>query len=53
MIRANPGCDGIVRDVNLRYKVMRGGKVYDGCKDKIMSRSVHRLVVILPVEEQM
>ena len=53
VIRAEPGRDGTVRDVDLRYKIIRQGKGYDGDVDKIMSRSVHRLVVLLPIEEQM
>lgn len=53
VIRATQGCDGNVRDVDLRYKIIKDGKGYDGSKDRFMSRSVHRLVVLLPVEEQM
>ena len=53
VIRAQPGRDGTVRDVDLRYKMIREGKGYNGDADKIMSRSVHTLVVLLPIEEQM
>ena len=52
VIRADPGRDGVVRDVDLRYKIVKHGKGYDGDMDKIIGRSVHRLVVLLPVEEQ-
>lgn len=53
VIRADPGRDGTVRDVDLRYKIIKQGKGYEGDVDKIMSRSVHRLVVLLPMGEQM
>lgn len=46
------GRDNIVRTVKLRYKALRAGNNYSGMKDKFMSRSVHRLVVLLPTEEQ-
>lgn len=49
---AKAGKDGKVRDVELRYKVLESGCRYNGCTDSIIRRSVHRLVVILPVEEQ-
>lgn len=52
VFKAKQGRDGNVRDVDLRYKIIKDGKEYDGCKDKFMSRSVHRLVVLLPIEEQ-
>ena len=52
VIMAEPGRDGIVREVDLRYKVVKEGKSYDGVTDKIMSRSVHRLIVLLPKEDQ-
>ena len=53
VMKAEPGRDGKVRDVDLRYKMIKQGKGYDGDVDRIMSRSVHRLVVLLPIEEQM
>ena len=46
------GRDGKTRDVLLRYKINESGKRYVGQRDMQMTRSVHRLVVILPVEEQ-
>ncbi|XP_063603426.1 uncharacterized protein LOC134779294 [Penaeus indicus] len=52
VIRADPGRDGIVREVDLRYKIIKDGKGYYGEADKIMCRSVHRLVMLLPIEEQ-
>lgn len=52
VIKADPGRDGVVRDVDLRYKVVKDGKGYVGATDKVMSRSVHRLIVLLSKEEQ-
>lgn len=45
------GRDNIVRTVKLRYKALRAGNKYSGMKDKLMYRSVCRLVVLLPIEE--
>ena len=50
--QANPAKDGKVRDVTLRYKRQDGRKLYDGVKDTFINRSVHRLVVIVPIEER-
>lgn len=44
--------DGVVREVKLRYKMCKPGNHYQGTKYKTINRSVHRLVVLLPVEEQ-
>ena len=44
--------DGKVRDVVLRYKNQNGKRSYTGSKDLYLNRSVHRLVVILPIEER-
>ena len=44
--------DGRVRDVSVRYKIQKTGKVYKGQGDTVIKRSVHKLVVLLPVEEQ-
>ncbi|KAK4304812.1 hypothetical protein Pmani_023247 [Petrolisthes manimaculis] len=52
VLNAEPGRDGKVRDVSLRYKIQKPGKRYNGQEDKVINRSVHRLVVLLPVEEQ-
>ena len=46
------GKDGKTRDVLLRYKINEPGKRYVGQRDIQVTRSVHRLVVILPVEEK-
>ena len=50
--QANPAKDGKVRNVTLRYKRQDGRKLYDGAKDIFINHSVHRLVVIVPIEEQ-
>ena len=53
--KADPGRDGKVRSVTLRYKRQGQGdkcKEYKGVEDSHIQRSVHRLVMILPVEEQ-
>lgn len=42
--------DGRVRDVVVRYKIKRPGIAYKG-QDVCASRSAHKLVVILPLEE--
>lgn len=49
---ANEGRDGAVRDVTLRYKQQRENKKYEGIQDTEIKRSVHRLVLLLPIEEQ-
>lgn len=49
--RAEPGRDGKVRDVVVRYEIQKPGNVYSGQND-VEVRSLHRLVVLLPVEEQ-
>ena len=47
-----PSSDNKVRDVKIRYKIQKENNSYDGIKDTIITRSVHRLVLILPIEEQ-
>ena len=49
---ATPGKDGRVRDVELRYKSQGDNVEYKGTKDVNIKRSVHRLVLIVPVEER-
>ena len=49
---ANEGSDGKVRDVTLRYKNQTTGARYSGQKDVLINRSIHKLVVLLPFEEQ-
>ena len=46
------GRDQKVRSVTLRYKQQGHGKTYKGVEDTTIERSVHRLVLILPVEDQ-
>nr|XP_027223966.1 uncharacterized protein LOC113816133 [Penaeus vannamei] len=45
--------DGKVRNVTLRYKLSIPGTKYNGQRDILIDRSVHNIVVILPIEEQM
>ncbi|XP_045109596.1 uncharacterized protein LOC123503684 [Portunus trituberculatus] len=52
VVEGIPGRDGKIRDVLLRYKINEPGKQYRGQHDKQMVRSVHRLVVLLPVDQQ-
>ncbi len=49
---ATPSQDGKVRNVTVRYKNPKPGMKYDGEPDMMVKRSVHKLVVLLPVEEQ-
>ena len=49
---AIPSKDGKVRDVELRYKNLTDDLKYNGAKDVIIKRSVHRLVLIIPAEER-
>lgn len=43
--------DGLVRDVTIRYKHQKTGSKYEGSSYVQVKRSVHRLIVILPVED--
>ena len=52
VIDAQPGKDGRVRDVTVKYKNNNSGRTYDGSVDVTIKRSVHNLVLILPIEEQ-
>ena len=49
---ANAGRDGAINDVTIRYKNVGPGTKYKGVQDTLIRRSAHRLVVLLPVEEQ-
>ncbi|XP_063446979.1 uncharacterized protein LOC134726470 [Mytilus trossulus] len=50
---AIPSLDGNVRDVTVRYKNIGGsGTDYQNVTDTKIRRSVHRLVLLLPVEKQ-
>ena len=46
------GSDDKVRNVTIRYKLNKSGSNYHGQTDSTVNRSVHSLVIILPVEEQ-
>ena len=46
------GSDDMVRNVSLRYKLNKSGSKYTGQSDSFINRSVHGLVIILPIEEQ-
>ena len=52
VISVDVGRDGLVRTATLRYKIGQPGVSYKGVKDRIMERSVHRLVILIPVEER-
>ena len=43
--------DGKVRDVTLRHKPQKPGNNYVGQRDVCIKRSVHRLIVLLPIED--
>ena len=47
-----PSDDGKVRSVEVSYKNMEVGKEYNGVKYTSVIRPVHKLVVIIPAEEQ-
>ena len=49
---ANAGLDGKVKDVTLHYKNHITGAQYSGQKDVLINRSIHKLVAVLPFEEQ-
>lgn len=49
---AIPGRDGKVRDVTVKYKNLNADKKYGGGKEVQLKRSVHKLVLILPIEER-
>lgn len=52
IVEATQGQDGKVRNVTVRYKNPKPGMKYEGEPDVMVKRSVHKLVVLLPVEEQ-
>lgn len=52
VIQADSGRDGLVRNVQIRYKLVKSGKMYKGEGHKLINRSVHSLVLRLPIEEQ-
>ena len=52
IVIAESGKDGKVRNVSIRYKPRKEGAGYKGLKDIVITRSAHKIVVILPVEER-
>ena len=46
------GSDNMVRDVTVKYKIIKSGREYKGQSDITVNRSVHSLIIVLPVEEQ-
>ena len=52
VVETKPGRDGRVRDVRIKYKVWQSGSSYKGVKYSFIDRSVHHLVLLLPIEEQ-
>lgn len=49
---AQEGRDGLVRDFRIRYKPLKAGSMYSAIADVDVKRSVHRIVGILPIEDQ-
>ena len=52
MCSIKEGHDQKVRSMTLPYKQQGHGKHYKGVEDTLIGCLVHRLVLILPVEEQ-
>ena len=52
VIKTHVGSDDKVRDVTIRYKLNKSGTTYHGQNDSIVNRSVHSLVIVIPIEEQ-
>ena len=52
IVIAEKSKDGKIRNVSIRYKPKKEGINYKGQKDMIITRSAHKVVVILPVEEK-
>ena len=50
-----PSDDGLVRKVKLKYmqykKAENGKQIYTGGNNQEITRSIHRLVLLVPVEE--
>ena len=52
---AVPDKDGLVRKASIRYKTFKAGealRVYKGAPDQVVERSVQRLSLLVPVEDQ-
>ena len=47
-----PRSDGKVRDIQIKYKIQGENGECEGQQVMKVSRSVHKLVLILPLEEQ-
>ena len=52
VMEANPGDDGKVRNVKVKYKICQPGLSCKGQNFTVIDRSVQNLVLILPIEEQ-
>ena len=52
VVNAEPGRDGMVRDVQICYRTQKQNKEYEIGGEVLIKRSVHRLIVLLPIEEQ-
>lgn len=52
VVDVDNGRDNKVRDMSIRYEIQKPRKHYKGQSDTIIKRSVHKLVVLLPIEEQ-
>lgn len=52
IVEATPSQNGKVRNVTVRYKNPKPDMKYEGEPDMMVKRSVHKLVVLLPAEEQ-
>ncbi|CAC5368506.1 unnamed protein product [Mytilus coruscus] len=52
IVEAKSSRDGVTRDVTVRYKNIGPGTKYTGTQDLLIRKSAHRIVVLLPVEEQ-
>ena len=51
VVEAEPGRDGKVRDVAIRYNPNKLSPHYKGEQDIRVMRSVHKLIILIPVEE--
>lgn len=52
IVEAIPSQDGKVRNAFVRYKNPKPGMKYEGEPDMMVKRLVHKLIVLLPFEEQ-
>ena len=49
--KVHPGADGRIRNVTVSYKILQDGDKYKGTKDTFVKRSVHNLVLVVPVDK--